>query len=364
MTVTTTDHPRACIRVEDRRAGEVPPGRVVGLDGARARLGPLADRVAALYHVGDPSWRSDDASAIDPPAWLDVARCERAGLTLRRFGILTVIVLRDFALPMSYQAPAGVEPLIRSGKLVEHAGPRLYRTAEYVIGAMQPGAMRPGAAHWKTAARIRGIHQRAREGMLAAGWKVEDGSPLPQPDLAATALLFGPVTIEGLRRLGAPITEAEADDVAHFARVLAHGQGVLPELQADTHAEGLALFDALTALNGPTNDDGRTLMQALLDIPYTLSESWAERLVAPILRSLHSSVAAHLLGDRAHDFGITAPTWAGAALRPLARSLISHRALAPIHDMAIASVLRRGRARRGQASASATGGVGELRRAA
>lgn len=259
-------------------------------------------------------------------------------------------MLRDLALPMSYQAPAGVEPLIRSGQLVHHAGPRLYRTAEYVIAAMQPGAMLPGSAHWQTAAKIRGIHQRAREGMLAGGWKAEDGSPLPQPDLAATALLFGPVTIEGLRRLGATITEAEADDVAHFARALAHGQGVLPELQADTHAEALALFDALTALNGPTSDDGRTLMQALLDIPYTLSESWSERLVAPLLRSIHSSVAAHLLGDRAVDFGITTPAWAGAALRPLARSLINHRALAPLHDAAIARVLRRGRARQAQAA--------------
>lgn len=345
-TSTSTNSARRARGCPFAASPSAPPRRVVDLERARHRFGPLVDRVAALYRVGDPGWsRADHDASVEPPAWLDEARCARAGQTLRRYGALTGLVLRNLSLPLSYRAPVGVKPLVATGRLIDQAGPRLYRTAEFVIESFQPGAMDCGGSHWRAAGKIRTIHQRVRMSLHARGWDPDElGAPLPQPDLAATALLFGPITVEGLRRLGASITRAEADDIAHFARALAHGQGVLPELQADTHEEALELFAVVTALNGPTSEDGRRLMRALLEVPNLLGKTLLGRGVAPLVALFHRSVAAHLLGDKARELGISTPAWAGLALRPIARGPLTRRWLTPAHDAAIAWVLRRGRA--------------------
>lgn len=326
-----------------------PPRRVQGLDRARAAHGEVVDRIAALFAVGDPDW--DPAlRRVPPPAWLDPARCDRGGVVLRRFGVFTSAVLRSYALPLSYLSPVGVRPLAHTGALLDDAGPRVYRTADYVLEAYR-GGLHPDGPHWATAAAVRTGHAHVRARLLAAGWDLADGAPLPQPDLAATAMLFGPITVAGLRRLGARITDDEADDVAHVARALAHGQGVVPVLQADTHGEALALFDAITCLDGPTSDAGRDLMGALLDIPHTLGTTRFDAAIAPLLRTSYRSLAVRMLGEpHARALGLSGRGRLGRALGLLSRpSGLYHPRTAATHDRVVDWIVARGRARMARA---------------
>jgi len=315
------------------------PRRCVGYREARARFGPEIDRIVDLYAVGDPG---EDRS--DAPPWLDPERADRGGLVLRRHGLLGAAVLRCYALPLSYLSPAGVVPLVHTGELVREAAARLYRTAQMVREAQQPGALHPGGPAWRTAAHVRAMHQRVRESLWAAGWDPADGAPIPQPDSAATALLFGPLTVEGLRTMGCAIDDDEADAVAHVSRAMAWGQGVVDELQVDTHADALGLFARITSLDGPATDDGRALMDALLDIPSTLARRRRDRLAAPVLRRLYADLAVVMLGsEHAASLGLRT---SGALARPvqwLARIRVLHAPnLAPMHDEVVAGVVERG----------------------
>jgi len=296
--------------------------------------------------VGDPDWPTTNApERVAAPAWLDPSRCDRAGLTLRRHGLLTSAVLRSYALPLSYLSPSGVRPLLFTGELVDHAGPRLYRTAAYVLQTHAPGAMHPDGAAWATAATVRTMHQRTRQQLRDRGWPHPE-APLPQPDLAATALLFGPLVVDGLRHLGADLSEAEADDVAHLARAMAHGQGVVPELQADTHAEAMALFGELTADDTTPCDGGRRLMDALLGISHQLARTPLDRAMAPGLRALYRSLSVHLLGPGpARALGLRGRGRLGRSLGWLTRMPLYGRRAAPVHDAAVRWVMRRGEAR-------------------
>jgi len=315
------------------------PKRCVGQEAARGRFGPSIDEIAALFRMGDPGDERSDA-----PAWLDPDRADRGGAVLRRHGLLAAAVLRCYALPLSYRSPVGVRPLVHTGTLVRDAAARLYRTAQMVVEAQQPGALHPGGPAWRTAAHVRAMHERVRQSLWASGWDPDDGAPIPQPDQAATALLFGPLTVEGLRRLGCRISADEADDVAHLVRAMAYGQGVVAELQVDTHGEALDLFARITSLDGPATADGVALMDALLDIPVTLARRRRDRLAAPLLRRLYQDLAVATLGpDDARALGVQTQGTLARPVRWLASTQLLHdRRLAGLHDEMVAGVVARG----------------------
>lgn len=320
------------------------PSRVVGLEAARARWGAEVDVVVSLLHVGDPGYSDHALEPISAPlpAWLDADRCTRGGRVLRRYGLITSSVLRCYALPLSYLSPVGVLPLVATGQLVESAGPRLYRTAQYVIGTQRPGAMAEGGAGWRVSKHVRLLHERVRRRLWADGWDPALGSPIPQPDLAATALLFGPVTVEGLRTLGARISAAEADDVAHLSRAMAWGQGVVEALQADDHETSMALFERVTALNDAADPNGVALMDALLRVPYTLGRTSLDRAIAPPLHRLYQSLAAVLLGDAAPALGVHSRGRMARLFRGLTPWMPGSEGFAGIQDRTVDWVIARG----------------------
>ncbi len=327
---------------------KIPYYGLAGIESAEERYGHKIHELARWFNVGDPDWDVGNAPhRVSPPAWLDAARCDRGGLVLRRHGILASTVLRAYALPLSYLSPVGIRPLTFTKELLQNAGPRLYRTAQYVVETQQAGAMHHDGPGWKTAATIRTIHQRVRLGLLASDWPEEFGVPLPQADVAVTAMLFGPLTVKGMRALGAKITSKEADDVAHLSRVIAFGQGVVAELQTDTHDQAIDLFERLTSLHGVADEDSRALMEALLNIPYELAQMPVERALAPILKSFYRSLSAGLLGEeKAGSLGIHSK---GRVIRRLRfftkHSPFFHRKFSPVHDRLIHRALSVGAAR-------------------
>ncbi len=144
--------------------------------------------------------------------------------------------------------------------------------------------------------------------------------------------------------MGARIGSEEADAVAHLVRAMAWGQGVVPALQVDTHADALALFDRITSLDGPTSPDGVALMDALMDVPHTLARRRRDRLAAPMLRRLYEDIAATTLGpEHAGALGVRRRGTLAQPVRWLARTqLLHHRALVPLHDAMVAGVMARG----------------------
>jgi len=311
--------------------------RVEGEAAARERWGAMAQRVAGSYSVGDPLADEAVASmnghlelahralsvALDggtvdgpeplrrfahearaPRAWQDDRRCERGAAVLRRWAPWVALVLRCEALPRAYASPIGNKPLALTRRLAQDTKQRLTYTARFVWSTQQTGAMGVDGAGTRACIRVRWTHAVVRDRLLRTGFDPAWGVPMPQPDLAATALLFGVVAIEGLRRLGAEIAEHDADAVAHLYRVVADRVGVSPELQTDTHADGCDRFALLTAMHGPPDADSRTLTDALMSTPVTAAKTGLERAAGHAARWAMRGVAGGLLGPLAPGLGL------------------------------------------------------------
>lgn len=283
---------------------------------------PLADAAVASVEDLDAAQRAVSVAlhggAIDgcpallrfveqaraPRAWQDLARCERGAAVLRRWAPWVALVLRCEALPRAYASPIGNKPLAMTRRLAEDTKQRLAYTARFVWNTQQPGAMVVDGPGTRACIRVRWTHAVVRSWLLRRGFDPRWGVPMPQPDLAATALLFGVVAVEGLRRLGAQIDEVDADAVAHLYRVVADRVGVRPELQTDTHAEGRERFAMLTGLHGPPDGDSRALTDALMSTPVSSAQTHLERAVGHVARWALRGVAGGLLGPLAPDLGL------------------------------------------------------------
>lgn len=332
--------------------------RVLGLEKARQRWGPRADEVAAAYAVGDPvadaavEAAQDDldgarraiAIGLDggavhgsaalqrfveecrtPLSWQDRGQCGRAAERLRDLGPWLAIVLRCYALPLAYASPVGNKPLAMTGRLVADTQQRLTTTARFVWSTQTPGAMRVGASGWRACVWVRWTHAMVRAGLRMKGWPGDWGAPMPQPDLAATGLLFGVKAVEGLRELGVEVSDADADAIAHLYRVVSARVGVQPRLQSESYAAGSDLFSLLTALQPKPDADSVRLTLALLQPPVPSAAPLHRRMRAPLTQWFFRGVAGGLLGPTARTLGLPSGRRRFASLRFVAR-----RAWAPL----------------------------------
>lgn len=356
------------------------PRRVVGLDEARARFGaridrlvwflgrtdPLADAAAAALDAAPrqrralerglaggaaalpadaaPALRDLIAAAERLPVWADLERCDRAGRLLFRAGPIGGVVLGARSLAAGYCSPAGNKPLVLSGQLARGrtAGKRLAETGRFVVATCSPGGLAPRAPGWQLALRVRLIHAAVRRLVLASGrWRADQwGAPINQFDLVGTTLLFSLEWLDGVRACGVDVTAAEAEDYLHLWRVSGWVTGVEPELLPASIAEARALRDMIAAVEGPPDEDSRTLVRALVEeLPLEQAETELDRRLAPLQVDLGRGLLRALLGDEASDaLGLPRTPWRFAipAVRPLVAALERARAVPGVERAAIA----------------------------
>lgn len=279
------------------------PARVVNAETARARfprradelfdalyeMDPLADACAeaiarAREHAerwiadgcagrtspdAPPAVRAYFEAAGQIPSWVDWDRVDRAGRLFFRSGPAGGITLGAKSLVGGYCSPGGNKPLAFSGALEGQVSRRLAETGRFVVATNTPGALRPGGDAWAITLRVRLMHATVRRLLLRSGrWTSELwGAPINQHDMAATSLLFSVVFLSGIRDFGVPVTRDEAEDYVHAWRLSGWLMGVRDELLPWTEAEGLALGELIQLTQGPVDDDGRRLVEALLESP-------------------------------------------------------------------------------------------------
>ena len=87
----------------------------------------------------------------------------------------------------------------------------------------------------------------------AARW----GAPINQHDMAATALLFGVVFVEGVRQFGVPVSRAEAEDYVHLWRLSSWLMGVEEALLPADEAACRRQAELIELTQGPPDEDAR-----------------------------------------------------------------------------------------------------------
>jgi hypothetical protein len=332
------------------------PSRLVNLSQARARFGDRADRLAPFLlqgdDVGDAAAEAlfhrpraerdrllDRALSGAPgvpepvrvlgeqvrhvPLWVDFDRLDRGGRAMLRTGVFGGFVLAFRSLVLGYCAPAGNKPLAFSGRLKEQANRRVGETGRFVQAVCLPGGMRRGGAGLAAAVRVRLMHAQVRRTLKRSPrWDAKAwGTPICQLDMAATTLLFSQVVVEGLARLGAPLSPEEAEDLLHLWRYVGYVLGVKEELLCATLDEARALAELIHLTQGPPDEDSRALARALMEIPLTEARpkdpARAERFV-PIAYG----ISRFLIGDGLADaLGFPRSPWRHAA--PVVSALLS-----------------------------------------
>lgn len=337
----------ATSRAPELRAGQVaPPTRFKNEASARLRHGSAKiDHLVPFFYRGDPvadevievmrtlpkgagfallreaSQRGARAVAglpralarlvdesEDVPRWVDWEAISRAGRMFFRAGPLGGVVLGSGSIVFGYLSPGGNKPLVFSGRLQEQAAARLDETARFVQAVAREGGMRPRAEGWQITLRVRLIHAQVRRMLLDSGrYDVASwGVPINQHDMAGTTLLFSIVVVEGLRRLGVPVSSDDAEAFIHLWRWVGHLSGVHPELLPTSMAEARALGELVRDTQGDPDHDSRALTRALLDSPFQhgrverrADRAFAERQSAIgtfFCRALHGDAVADSLG--------------------------------------------------------------------
>lgn len=333
------------------------PLRYVNVDAARARFGPLVDRlapsllrcdpladeaVAALAGAGNTGRGALDRAlagetndvptavtalveaAASFPVWVDEARLDRAGQLLFRSGVPGGVALGAKSLLLGYTSPGGNKPLMLSGRLRSGVSRRLAETAKFVSAVAEKGGLRPGREGFAITLRVRLIHAQVRRLIwTTAEWSNEDwGAPINQHDMMATILLFANAWLDGIEALGIHVSEEEAEDYVHLWRVAGHIMGVEHDLLSATRAEGQRMTELIDMTQAPPDDDSRALVQAFFQHPLDAAPDAKTRKTVARRMQAYAGVTRRLLGDEMADqLGLPNDGWryTGLAIREIVR---------------------------------------------
>jgi hypothetical protein len=145
---------------------------------------------------------------------------------------------------------------------------RLSETSQFVMNMMGCQAFGSDGAFVPTIQKTRLIHAAVRHFITRSGkWDVEaDGVPVCQQDMVGSLLIFSVQVIEGMRRMGITVTEAEAEDYYYVWRVTGAMLGIPAQALPETLAEARELNSILVETSYGPSPEGIQLTAHLLDL--------------------------------------------------------------------------------------------------
>lgn len=206
-------------------------------------------------------------AALSPVELGDQAVIERGQRVFDLFGPEMLLVLGSYALPFAFACGNGVQAVYRARRLKEEPIRRLCDTAQMVINVMQPGELQPGGIGWYSTRKVRLIHALVRhyvQSVPSSPWSMEWGTPINQEDQAGTLLSFSVAVLDGLKKMGAQISQADADAYILVWTGIGRLLGVDDALLPSNEAEALELALRIGQRQLRATPEGRELNAQLL----------------------------------------------------------------------------------------------------
>lgn len=271
-------------RLRDRRGGMARP----------------AEQVRQLAEQGDVPCQQLLADMEAVPAWVDFALMRRGGAMAQRHFPQLILGLTYGCLPLTFAHPDAAAIFVGTGRMEANITRRLNESAALFFGVCDSDALAPGKAMWDACLHVRLVHALVRMKCLQDGWDQEShGMPVSQLATAAGPAFFGTHLLDGMRRLGARVSDEEAAGHCMIWRYTTRLLGVPLELLGGTQQEQ-DRFDALMMSQFFAPDDtAKTIMASLLDGLCTLPPT--SRLPRPVQIALFR----RMLGSEMADaFGV------------------------------------------------------------
>lgn len=235
------------------------------------------------------------------PFWVDWDRMYLASAKILRNGWLSALSLATYAIPHTYLA-TGNRPLMLTGSLLHSTAHRYALSARFVTEAFLPGNLRREADGFRFAVMVRIMHARARQAIMQSGqWSSNNLElPLNQTHMAMGILFFSYYVIQGMRMLGARVTDRELSSVQLTWRYVAHLFGINPEMVPVSEEEVRHLIDVAYSLEWDPDDNTRQLIQSLMKSAPEFSGITNERVAEQFVKFLYA-LSRNVLGDRLAD---------------------------------------------------------------
>ncbi len=223
----------------------------------------------------------------------DPAMVEAGERVFELHGPEVLMTLCCYSLPASYTAKKGVHVLAQTKRLESNPKRRLIETTQMVVDVMTPGGLElRGSArtHGKgirSAQKVRLMHAAIRRMILHAdgqAWIDAYDAPINQEDLAGTLMTFSQVVLDGLERLGAPLTHAQREAYLYTWRAIGSIMGVRDEVIPVDLAEARALTDTIRRRQSARSDAGDVMTAALLETMQSSVPGLLRGLPATLLR--------------------------------------------------------------------------------
>jgi hypothetical protein len=212
------------------------------------------------------------------PSWADRSRLARGGEVFLKHASSSAVVMLASSLPRGYAAPCLCRVLSISRDLQTHPFQRLMGVIQLLVNVSSKGSFEPAGRAVVTAQKLRLLHAGVRTMVprFRPGYEEKFGVPVNHEDMLATIMGFSYLVIEGLQRLGLPLSDAEAEDFYYLWRVYAQMMGIHPEGKPDDDSyipasveEAGAFYDSFVRRQdtGPAeNPYGLVLTQDNLDM--------------------------------------------------------------------------------------------------
>lgn len=254
-----------------RRVGDPPVDALV--ERHVARFGPqsLRSLIAELFRSSSMPEGNELVAAlrrevrpVEVENWQLIERGQRL---FELYGPEILLTLGSYSLPLAYAAGNGVQVIARARRLKDDPVRRLCDTAQMVVNVMQVGALQPGEIGERSAQKVRLIHGLVRHEVESYGndpWRLEWGKAINQEDMAGTLLTFSAAPLQALRRMGARVSEADANAYIAAWSLVGRLLGVDASLlvSCEDAARSLALRIGQRQLRATT--EGRELNAQLL----------------------------------------------------------------------------------------------------
>jgi hypothetical protein len=294
-----------------------------GADAAHAALRRMTGSAPGGHADGRAPIDEWLARPVHLPPWADADMIHCGQGVFHRHGLLIGLTLYCASLPEAYASARGSKALWLTGRLVTTTDRRINETAQFLIDALEPGALERSTG-LDAISRVRLMHASVRwfiesdpavekvDNDDATGWCWSStwGVPINQEELLGTLLTFTLVVFGALERLGVPLTADEREAYLHTWCVIGYLLGIDPSVLPFDLASARQLEPIIARRMQAPSEEGRELERALL--------SSTAALMPRLLRSVPLHLTRRCASPRALEvLGIGAPTGQGRPLRAL-----------------------------------------------
>jgi uncharacterized protein (DUF2236 family) len=252
------------------------------------------------------------AASAALPDWADMGKIHMGEEVFWKYGPRAVAMLVTYSLPFCYLGAKGVQVLALTARLYSNPQRRIIETAQMVVDVMSPGGLGPAGAGIRTAQRVRLMHAGVRYQILHSDqWNPAWNHPVNHEDQVGTLAAFSWITVDGLRRLGTPVTDDEAEAYIHVWNVVGHLLGIPDTALPASYADAAGMVAAIAKRQFAASPEGEMMTRALVQM-------LQHNLPGNLLDAAPELLMRYLLGDqRADMLGVGKTNWEKFLLLPL-----------------------------------------------